>query len=170
MTLRANRYPDAWQFSSETPAPPHDYPGEDRVKVFVDLFSQYCFFGRIIVWEKSSWFTERYLPRRTVEGYCIIDSPDELSIVRCAIESMATTGDMSVLFVPTSTDVFLERIIAGRHYGTPQEIVIGTAAPNDPLDRRRGQSIVFLESEAFRSGEHILAFSHDAEFLYEIFR
>ena len=59
MGLKANEYPDIWQFSEDTPSPPLDYPKENRVNILVDVFLRPQFFGKIVIWEHENWFVNK---------------------------------------------------------------------------------------------------------------
>lgn len=169
MSLKANEYPSVWEFSDENPSP-KNYPtwvdARVRVRKFVDVFLRPQFFGRIVIWGKKSWFTDRCNFGKIVNGFCVLDDLSQVELIRYPIENSAETGHFSVLFVPLSADIFLEKILESRHYGEFKLVTIETRN----LYWEHGQDITFLESESFRDGERIFTFSHDAQYLYEIFR
>jgi hypothetical protein len=174
LALKANEYPDCWIFSNDCPSPPKDsgwVSDKKKVRHFVDVFLLPQFFGEIVIWEYYRLVTSRYFTRGTNENYKIIDYLPEAEQFRFAIEGHTVTGHMSVLYIPLSPDIFLKRVLAQKSYGKPREILIGKEVDNGyPFDCRHGQNIDFIMSKVFKEGDRIFAFSHDAEFLYEIFR
>ena len=93
----------------------------------------------------------------------------EAELVRHAIESYSLTGHLSVLFAPLESDLFFSKILKTKHYGQACNIEIGTEKPDDPFSFKKGCSFSFLESPVFENYNKIFTFSHDAEYLYEIF-
>ncbi len=170
MSLKAIEYPDIWVFSEEHAAPPLDYPTSNRVSVFLEFFLLPAFFGRIVLWGGHRKFMYKVFKIDRNTKYRIIDGPLEANELRYFLASKSESGHLSVLFVPQSVDVFRKSIIDEGHYGTPQQIEIGTGGEGDPLIPKYGPDIRFLESSIFSEGERIFCFSHDAQFLYEIIR
>lgn len=173
MPLKAHEYPDVWVFSDDCPSPPKDSGWvEDKVRVgtFIDTFFMPQFFGRIVLWRYPRYAGADYFIDTSTSDYRMIDYLPEAEHIRFGIKDLALVGHLSVFFVPLSTEIFLAKILSFGHYGKPQDVVLGSGNMNDPLDRKGGQDIAFLESDVFRSGHRIFTFSHDAQFLYEIFR
>jgi len=77
---------------------------------------------------------------------------------------------MSVYFIPESPDKFLDEILAKKYYGKPMPITLGTGKDNDPLGFSNTVDLEFFESEFFKNVKRMFTFSHDAQYLYEIFR
>ena len=77
---------------------------------------------------------------------------------------------MSVLFVPEKPTEFLRQILKQGHYGEPILVSIGTGNNDDPLRFNSNRNVDFIESDLFHPGESIFTFTHDAQYLYEIFR
>lgn len=169
MALKANEYPDIWQFSEATPSPPSDYPKKKRVNALVDVFLQPQFFGKIVIWEHKNWFVNKKTIGKIKNGFLVMDYLPEAELVRYPIVSCSEAGHLSVLFAPLKSDLFLSKILEYGHYGKPCMIEMGTGKLDDPFRLKHGYDFSFVESEVFRSYEKIFTFSHDAEFLYEIF-
>ena len=173
MPLKAREYPDVWVFSNDCPSPPKDSGWvEDKVRIrtFIETFFMPQFFGRIVLWRHPSYAGADYFIDTSTSDYRVINYLPEAEQLRFGIEDLALSGHLSVFFVPLSTESFREKILSYGHYGKPQDIIMGSQDLNDPLDWKHGQDVALLESDTFRSGHRIFAFSHDAEFLYEIFR
>jgi len=173
MTLRANEYPDVWEFSDECPSPPPDYPTENKVAAFLDIFLTPQFFGRIIVWNRGFKYLANYRAYGMGKNvrYRKIDwLPEAIKLRPHIANSCEGSGHMSVFFVPECLEEFLNRITAHGHYGKPRSIIIGTGTQDDPLYFSGREDVGFLESDLFHNGECIFTFSHDAQYLYEIFR
>lgn len=172
MTLWANEYPDIWQFSDEHPSPKNHPTWADakvRVREFVDIFLQHQFFGKIVIWEHRNWFENRNITEKKEGGFCVLDYLPKAELVRHPIESYSETGHLSVLFAPLESELFLSKILEHKHYGQPFKIKIGTGKSDDPFSFKKKYDFSFLESAVFRNYKKIFTFSHDAEFLYEIF-
>jgi len=173
MVLRANEYPDVWEFSDENPAPPPDYPSENRVTAFLNIFLTPQFFGRIVIWNRGFKYSRKYRIYGIDKGvsHRIIDwLPEAIELKPYLADSCEGGGHLSILFVPKSQQEFLKQIMKRGHYGKPKEISIGSGNDDDPFSHSDEQDVAFLESSLFHTGERIFTFSHDAQFLYEIFR
>lgn len=171
MVLRANEYPPMWQFSKECPAPPPStwFPAEIRATAFFAIFLAPKFFDRIVIWGTRELSNRRLFKIDRKIGYRVITTIEKALAHRSAIEyACVGAGHMSILFVPQHVDEFLQQVNKLHHYGEPTLIKIGTENGIDPLGN--DQDIDFLESNLFHSGEHIFTFSHDADYLFEIFR
>ena len=175
MALQANEYPPKWETSNEYPSPPQGvwFPAEIRVAAFFSIFCNPQFFNRIVIWmshPKCLMNHKAYkIDKKT--GYRVITVLEKALGLRYAIEnSCIGAGHMSILFVPNNADEFSSLVRTLKHYGNPKTITIGTGSKEDPLNLSLKQDIKFLESNLFHAGEHIFTFSHDAEYLYEIFR
>lgn len=173
MALIANEYPDVWEFSNECPSP-KNYPtwveANVRARKFVETFLLPQFFGRVIIWGNSR-FNRKVYDFEKGKEYRIIDWQPEAEKLKYFIgNSCEGGGHFTALFVPLKPDLFLEEVLSEGHYGKPQRVTIGTKDRDDPLDWKHGQDIAFLESDIFRKGHRIFTFSHDAQFLYDIFR
>jgi hypothetical protein len=172
MSLRANRYPDIWEFSNDSPSPksiPTWVDDKVRVRKFVDIFLSTQFFKKLIFWRYPEYAGASYFIDRHAD-FRVIDYLYEAEEVRYEIENLSLTGHLCVLFVPLNSDVFLDKILEGGHYGKPDQILVGDKSKEDPLAWRYGQNIEFLESNVFKDCNRLFAFFHDAQFLYEIFR
>ena len=172
MTLFANEYSDIWQFSDECPSP-MNYPtwadADVRVHEFVDIFLKPQFFGKIIIWEHKNWFT-RHKVGKMENGFCVLDYLPEAEMVQLSIESYNKTGHLSILFIPLEPKLFLSEILKSKHYKKPCKIEIGTGKSDEPFCCKDGYDFSFIESLVSTNDKRIFTFSHDAEFLYEIFR
>ena len=103
--------------------------------------------------------------------HIVIDSLEEAINLRSSIRlSCDYKGHFSILFVPKHVSDFLCQIMKQGHYGEGKPTTIGTGNGEYQLHPSDGQDIDFLLSDAFHSKEHIFAFSHDAEYLFEILR
>ena len=173
MSLKANEYPDVWEFSDKYPFPPKKLnwvTSKVKVKKFVDVFLTQSYFNKIIFWRYPSYTGADYFITTKTSEFHLLECLTEAERLRYAIESQAETGHLSVFFVPLSPNLFLEEILYDGHYGKHKEILIGTKESDDPLNWEYGQDIAFIESDLFNDGERIFTFSHDAECLYDIFR
>ena len=173
MSLKANEYPDIWRFSKDCPSPPRNVnwvASNIKVKKFINVFLTQTYFGKIIFWRYPSYAGAGYFINDKTSEYYLLNCLTEADRLRYAIEKQAETGHLSVFFVPLSPDDFIKEILCDGHYGKHKEIVIGLHNSDDPLDWEHGQNIAFIESDIFNDGERIFTFSHDAEYLYEIFR
>ena len=175
MTIKANQYPDAWEFSEACPSPPANYlSSHDKVSAFLDVFLTSEFFGRIVVLKTQGLGNmSAYRIAKKGERHIVIESLEEASrpLLRLSITSSCTgRGHMNIFFVPKDAEAFLRNVTEVGHYGKAEPVTIGTEDKWDPLDHSRGQDVRFLLSDVFRKGERIFSFSHDADYLYEIFR
>ena len=140
------------------------------MEVFVNTFLQQSFFAKIVVWEKKSWFTNRCPFGKMVDDFRVLDHLPEVEMVKSPIISESKTGHLSVLFATLEPKLFLSKILEYGHYGKPCKIEIGTGKTDDPFSFKHGCDLSFLESTVFKNYRRIFTFSHDAQFLYEIFR
>jgi hypothetical protein len=172
MILKAKIYIDSWKPSRVCPAPPLDYPLQHKVDAFLDIFLKPQFFGRIVVWKNQSLRNPSDY-RMTSKGtdYIMIDSLEEAVALRHSLRiSCDYKGDLSILFVPKQASEFFCQIMKQGHYSEGKLTTIGTDSGEYQLIRSEGQDISFFLSGVFHSGERIFAFSHDAEYLFEIYR
>jgi hypothetical protein len=160
-----------WQFSKECPAPPPGtwFPAEIRAAAFFAIFLAPRFFDRIVIWGTHELSNRRAFKIDRKIGYRVITTIEKALAHRRAIEDACVgAGHMSILFVPRNIDEFLQQVNDLYHYAKPTSITIGTGGGTDPLGD--DQDIAFLESNLFHNGDHIFTFSHDADYLFEIFR
>ena len=171
MIANAKIYENAWVTTNECPAPPDDYPSEDKVVVFLDIFFRPEFFGRIVVWKNSALRNSGdYRMAKKGERHIVIDSLEEATRLKNSFRlSSDQKGHISVFYMPANNALFLNEILKRGHYAQGEPITIGTDEGEYRL-RSDGQDVSFLLSDVFCKGEHIFTFSHDAEFLFEIFR
>lgn len=172
MILNARIYETAWVFSKECPAPPDDYPSEDKVAEFLDIFLRPEFFGKIVVWKTSALRNsgDYRIPKRG-ERHIVITSLGEAASLKNSLRlSSDYKGHISVLYVPVNYYRFVNEILKSGHYGQGKSTTIGTNEGKYQLHDSDGQDLSFFLSDVFCRGEHIFAFSHDAEYLFEILR
>ena len=172
MTLRANLYENAWRFSKDSPAPPSDYPSEDKVATFLDIFLAPQFFGKIVVWKNAALRNsgDYRMPKKGAR-HIVIDALQEAIRLKNSLRlSSDYKGHMSVLYVPVDASRFLDAILKSGHYAQARSTTIGTDDGEYRLHRSDGQDVSFLLSDVFCSGDRIFAFSHDTEYLFEMFR
>ncbi|MBN1846653.1 MAG: hypothetical protein JW810_13290 [Sedimentisphaerales bacterium] len=173
MTLiKAVIYENAWVFSEDSPAPPDDYPSQDKVEVFLDIFLTPKHFGRIVVWKNSNLRNsgDYRIPKKG-EHHIVIGSLADAVKLRGPLRlSSDYKGDMSILYVPMNASLFLNEILKCGHHAQGKSTTIGTGEGEFQLHLANGQDVGFLLSDVFNSGEHIFTFTHDAEYLLEIFR
>ena len=169
--LKAIRYPDIWKFSNECPSP-KDIPtwvdAKDKICEFTTAFLTPQFFKKLIFWLYPEYAGAGYFIEKGSDFH-VIDYLYEAEEVRYGIENLSLKGHLCVLFVPINSGAFTERILSTGHYGEPKQVVIGDQSKNDPLDWEHGQSLDLFNSSLFSNCNRIFTFSHDAEFLYEIF-
>ena len=176
LSIRANEYPNVWEFSDECPSPPKNstwVPANIRVKAFLDIFLLPQFFRKIIIWNRGSEYLGNFkiYGLKKKDKYLLVDWLYEAERLKLYLaDSCEGSGHMSVYFVPQSPSEFLSKILAKKHYGKSKSITLGTGKSNDPLGFADMTDLNFLESDLFKNVERMFTFSHDADYLYEIFR
>lgn len=170
--LDAKVYENSWIFSENQPSPPEGYPSEDKVVVFLDNFLSKEHFGKIVVWKNSCLRnSSSYEMPKKGEHHIVISNLERAIKLRDVLRvSSDYKGHMSILYVPINSSLFLEKIVKYGHYAQGKSTTIGTGEGEYQLRRFDGQDVGFLLSDVFCKGEHIFTFSHDAEYLFEIFR
>ncbi len=167
--LKANEYPNVWQFSDEQPSPPKDYPTSNRVEKFMETFISYQCFSKIYVWGDTLSDQMAYKVDEA-NGYRVIDTVFEANKLSYLLARLSKYEHFSVMYVSQVPDQFLRKILSFGHYGKPDNIGIGSKKRDDPLGKGYSHVLDFLESDVFKDGDRIFTFSADAQFLYEIFR
>ncbi len=172
MILKANEYPDIWEFREEQPTPekfPTYINPKNKVSEFLNIFLTHRFFKKIIIWGNTR-FNRTVYNMSKKEDFCIIELLSETEKLMPYIEySCNDGGHMSVLFVPNNPQDFINTILSTKHYGEPMSVRIGSKDKNDPLCYKKGQNVEFFGNDILKNDKVIFCFTHDAQFLYEIF-
>ncbi len=135
----------------------------------VDTFLKSQFFKRIIVWGDCYLTYNDYQLYNDIK-YRVIDEIEVAELLKYQInKSCITDLHFTVLFIPLMPEKFVAEILKDGHYGKPVSLFVGTSDADDMLDWRNGRSSDFFESDLFRKVQRVFGFTHDAEFLYEIF-
>jgi hypothetical protein len=142
---------------------------DERVAAFLGVALTERFFGRILVRKGTDLRNSGQYPTGDKEfGVFEIDSLERaLTYKLPLLKSCDYDGHVSVLFVPRCPDGLRNSLIESGHAGIAQEVLPGE------YDKIFGPSVWpelerLLASKRFGPGEVVLAFSHDAEYMYEI--
>jgi hypothetical protein len=156
-----------WEFSNEHPSPPLRYPTTNRVTILINTFLQDKYFGRVLLVKKKILGN---MFRKSDNNYIVLTKKEDILRLGNQLSEKCQRDFLSVIFVPVNPENFLNDLLAKGHYGQPTRILVGDSSIADPLGSDdRVEKMLFLEN-SFESGEILFSFSHDADYLYQIFR
>lgn len=167
MQLSAREYPDMWEFSNERPCPPSNYSKSDKVDIFIQTFLKDNYIGRVVIFNKK--ILSQIFRGKEYRSVVLVEKRDILRLQN-TFPNICRRNFLSAVFVPTRPSQFLQELLMYGHYGNPASISIGDGSDSDPLNNGERECRLSSISELFNKGETLFSFSHDADFLYEIFR
>ena len=152
----------------------NEYEGlsADNVDVFLDLFLNRKFFGKIVVLKtKELRNISDYRIRKQGERHITIDTIEEAINLRESLSrSSDYDGDMSILYVPKNASEFLEQLLEGGQFLEAKPRIFDEKHKAGKGYFGPDWLVNFILSDVFISHDEVFAFSHDANFLCQFFR